>query len=492
MARRIKLSPNDPCPCWSGKKFKHCCRGVVDWERILNAGEDYRHLMSIRGRNLLFIQAIADALGLDNVDNFPTLASYKKAFTANAVKKIYEAVVDIWPIDTDIRTLLEKSGTEVSGLYIGDYNPDYLKRAIVRHSIYANKILLVDPFQHPYILADEYNPILNPAQHRTQTLKNVNLYLSLLPWIDAGIVEIIRTPADFDRKLNFDSVRAAERFNNIPDIRAALDATVDDLKTRHTKKQMLEQILLSMPDDAIRRDIERLGLAKGSYTANDFIQYVQSLRDQNADFLEPLGMGESNGQLHMMYSGGTFDVARLTAQISHSYLFTDLRARWAMIEHDRKEQHAENAVWAPFAKAMQNVRLNYLNNLDLSHALKLRQEGRLLSVRSLLTQVWDKVRSDDLFDEAAAIHLATHLTDTVNVAEAEWLNIKKDMIKYGAGGLAAGAASAGPLVASGNALWAGAAAIAGTAGMAIWTQYQKASFLRRYPAAFFMNLTKED
>ena len=45
--------------------------------------------MSIRGRNLLFVNAIADALGLDSIDRIQSLREYKKAFTPEAVRKIY-------------------------------------------------------------------------------------------------------------------------------------------------------------------------------------------------------------------------------------------------------------------------------------------------------------------------------------------------------------------------------------------------------------------
>lgn len=124
--------------------------------------------MSIRGRNLLFAAAISDALELDPTADSLSLADYKKAFTPAAVRKIYEAVVEIWPQDTNIQSLLEKTRADVSGLFIGDYEPAYVSRAVVRHSIYANKILLVDPFQHPSILRNSYNPILNPNQYRAQ------------------------------------------------------------------------------------------------------------------------------------------------------------------------------------------------------------------------------------------------------------------------------------------------------------------------------------
>lgn len=45
------------------------------------------------------------------------------------------------------------------------------------------------------------SPILNPEQYRVQTLRNVNLWFTLAPWIEAGLVEVIRTPADFNPKL---------------------------------------------------------------------------------------------------------------------------------------------------------------------------------------------------------------------------------------------------------------------------------------------------
>src|SRR5262245_20014757 len=136
MNGRVKVGPNDVCPCWSGKKYKRCCKGRVDWTQIIRSGVDQQKFMSIRGRNLMFAAAIVDALGLDLDADAPSLAQYKAAFTAKAVRQIYDAVVTIWPTDTAIQSLLEQSGEAVAGLYIGDYAHVYLERALVRHSIY--------------------------------------------------------------------------------------------------------------------------------------------------------------------------------------------------------------------------------------------------------------------------------------------------------------------------------------------------------------------
>lgn len=193
MRRRNKIGRNQPCPCGSGTKFKHCCEGEVDWQGIAVSGADPTPHLSIRGRNILFTNRIAEALQLDSAPGSRSLRDYKKAFTAQAVREIHEAVVETWPPHSDIEGILKRGRKDVSGLYLGDYRPEFLTKGIVRHSIYSNKILVVDPFLYAPAVRDEYNPILNPDQYRAQTLKNVNLWLSLLPWIEAGIVEVIRT-----------------------------------------------------------------------------------------------------------------------------------------------------------------------------------------------------------------------------------------------------------------------------------------------------------
>jgi|SRR5579859_377365 len=237
ISRQIKIRRNDPCPCLGGEKFKKCCSGKVDWESLLQHGRDYRPYLSVRGRNLQFVNKISDALQLDKLGKAQSLKDYKRAFTADAVRKIHEALIDLWPPDMDVLAALKRQPSDVSGLYIGDYGPEYLTRAIVRHSIYANRILLVDPFIYPPSVRDQYNPILHPEQYRAQTLKNVNLWFALLPWIEAGIVSLIRTPTDFDPQLNWEFMKAQiKKFEENAELNDVREETVDELGNRHTKK----------------------------------------------------------------------------------------------------------------------------------------------------------------------------------------------------------------------------------------------------------------
>jgi hypothetical protein len=463
--------------------------GKIDWDAIIQQGQDYRHYLSVRGRNLAFVDRISAALQFDSLKTVRNLSDYKAAFTPEAVRKIHEAVMELWPPNLDIFEVLHRSSDDVSGLYIGDYDPPYIARAIVRHSIYANKILLVDPFIYPKSVRDEYNPILNPAQYRGQALKNANLWFALLPWVEAGIVELIHPPAHFDHRLNWDFMKAQEqKFKDNPDLMMAAEKSVDELGERHMDRLMFRQLLLGAPDSYLRRMFEEQGIGiREGRTADEFLKSIREERERDPDFLEPVGP-EPEAQLHVATTGASYPSAKMTANITGSYLFTDLHVRWREIELDRKSQSAENQVWAPFAKALQNASLKYLNNLRLEHALTLRKEARLESLRRFLRKVWASACTEEPFDDANSLLLAEELADRIREAELEWKEIDTDLLKIVGAEAITGILAAGPLTAAGHAEFlAAAAALAGVVDLATST-LRRRSFPDRFPAAFFMKV----
>lgn len=489
MSRRFKLKRNEGCPCGSGKKFKHCCEGHVDWNRLIRDGADWQPYLSIRGRNIYFANRLTEILQLDANDKSKGLKDYKAAFTGNAVRQIHEAVMQAWPPDLDIIKVLERTSSDVSGLYIGDYGLDYILKGIVRHSIYANKILVVDPFMYPGSVRDEYNPIIEPEQHRAQTLKNVNFWFSLLPWIEAGIVEIIRTPADFDHKLFWESLnRQRKKFDENQELKKAVETSVQELKERHRDKMSFEMLLLSSPDFYLKQIFEEYSLNERGLTVDQFMEYIHRKREIDPNFLEPIGPDSKTGQLHSWSTGSNYEIARLTASITKSYLVTDLYVRWREIELDHESHTVENIIWSPFSKAIQNAKLKYLNTLRLDHALTLRKEGRLESLRTFLRRVWKDACSGDPFDNTNAQLLAEELQEKVQQAEEEWKEIDRDLIKIMGAGLSAAMLAAGPLIASGNGDFLAAAGII-LGGANLWRSTSKQrSFPNRFPAAFFMKI----
>src|SRR6266704_1367948 len=104
-----KVSRNNQCPCGSGLKFKHCCLGKLPWASDCEAGQsvDVRWL-SGRGKSLMLIGAIADALQLDTNNPDSRRADFKRAFTPQAIRKIYQASAQLWPDFSDLKRVLRK------------------------------------------------------------------------------------------------------------------------------------------------------------------------------------------------------------------------------------------------------------------------------------------------------------------------------------------------------------------------------------------------
>src|SRR5207249_3404621 len=138
-------------------------------------------------KNRLFMNLVLDALQIDN-ESRVDLVDFKQAFTPAAVKKIYEAVLFVWPDGEDLKRVLKEEAALTSGLYIGLYEPELVRRGVTRHSLYADRILLVDPLVYPARVRDEFNPLLHPEEHRTTTVRWISLWVQLLPWINEGII----------------------------------------------------------------------------------------------------------------------------------------------------------------------------------------------------------------------------------------------------------------------------------------------------------------
>ena len=116
---RLKFGRNDPCPCGRLAKYKKCCWGKVNWEALAGGGAgDFRDYVATRYRNRYFLNRIEEVLGLSSPQDM-TLKAYKAAFTAEAVRSIHEAVMEIWPPHLDIGRALKGDPDDTSGLYVG-------------------------------------------------------------------------------------------------------------------------------------------------------------------------------------------------------------------------------------------------------------------------------------------------------------------------------------------------------------------------------------
>lgn len=487
--RRISVSRNATCPCGSGLKYKKCCQGEVAWEEIL-AEPPHKQIehLSLRGKNLAFVNRVAEILELDRLEPADH-ADFKRRFTANRVQEIYQTLIDLWPSSQDLDRVLESQSGSVSGLYIGDYSPSTILTGVTRHALYADRILLADPIPFPLRMRDEYNPILNPALYLSATLKWMRLWFSLVPWIDSGLIGFVRTPGDFDPALRYAAMKAArQRY----DENAELKALIHDYAKRAAKDELRdERSLLSLmtPDSVIEERIRRSNESLSELEIQGVLSHIEALRNDHPYYVEALNEDGAAQVLHFS-SGTNYEMGKITALRTGSYLVTDSKYRWEEMSLDREFGKVDEAKWTPFAKAFHSLRFPYLDDVPLEVAFRLRKEGRLEDLRNFLRKVWRAAHSQELLSEENVENLAAELGERVNEAEWEWNSINRDLLKWAGVEAVAGVAASGVLAGQGH--WvAGALAVAGVTNLAI-TSGRRNDFRLRYPAGVFMDLKKSN
>lgn len=186
---RVRGGPNDPCSCGSGRKYKKCC-GREFVGKVTG--------LDLRERNVILLNAIPEIFELRNGFDWRDL---KKSISGHNVRQLYELIAKLWPKDTNTGSLLPTPGDDLRALYLGDSRPEAVVRNIVRFCLYADEVLVVSPFHNPWNIQEKFNPLVDPDQWKTDTLKLVLYVGALDPWIRTGLVNMIPDPGQFDLDL---------------------------------------------------------------------------------------------------------------------------------------------------------------------------------------------------------------------------------------------------------------------------------------------------
>lgn len=253
---------------------------------------------------------------------------------------------------------------------------------------------------------------------------------------------------------------------------------------RQKEKEIFKQLILPAPKEYLKKVFKGADLGKHGLTLEEFIAFIEEERRKDPDFLETFKPGKNTSQLISFSSGTSYDIAKLTANLTGSYLVTDIYSRWKEIEIDRESQNVESREWAPLAKAFQSLEFKFLNNLNLEHALILRKEKRLEHLRVFLRKVWKSACTAEPFSGINAKNLADELVSEIKRAEVEWKQIDLDLLKW----LGAELVAAVEQIVSGSGyFFAATIVISGAIKLGV-TQLERKSFQDKFPAAFFMKL----
>ena len=314
------LKPKDQCGCGSGKVFGLCCQ---------NKAEELRPSWtkkSIRERNLMLFNGIMNVLEADFTKDWLQIRKDLKDDQISEIYKIFDA---LWPLETDILSLLPKPDTTSRAVYTGILHPEMINEFALGCSLYFGELLIQHPFLHPRTVKPEFSPIENPQSYRHQFLNEMMCLILIMPLVEDGTVCLFPDPCNFDHYLRKQMFTSAK-------IRSAASPSKlkDDPRLIRLMESFEKRTNLSMPSEVlVARILKKAG--KIDETEKETIRnYIQLLKEKDPliDLKDDAFRRESGGQMNLMNLVPSFEMAMYLAQATGSCIVTDSPHRWREIQ----------------------------------------------------------------------------------------------------------------------------------------------------------------
>jgi hypothetical protein len=404
----------------------------------------------------------------------------RDGMTNEQIREFYRYIAELWPVGTNPVDMLPAPDTSLRALYLGENEPELMLQNVFRFCLYADQIILVNPFDNPNLMADEFNPIIHPEEWRIQTLRLVFHLTLLAPWIEAGLVVMIPDPGDFDRSLRVSTWNlASERLKGWKPSDEDLEHALIRERTQRT--------FLMAPRDYLEHMARE---TNPGISEEEVRRVVDSMERERAS--DPLLPNETldkmAGQMTAARMGANLEMGMYICRATGAFPYTNVNFRWNEILNARNLDQTGQA-WSPLTKAFQQLKFKFLDKIDSNFACSLRKDGRLESFRSYLRKVWRAVEGDvdAAKSEAVARDFSDELTQEYKGAEAEWDAIDREFLKWAVPKMG-GAALAGGVFSPAFAV--GGFAVAGINEL-IQARLKKREFRKKVPMSVFIDLNKQ-
>jgi hypothetical protein len=311
------LRSGDWCGCGSGRSFGECCEPKPI---ALRPSWTER---SIRERNLMFFDALEKVVGLDhNMD----WVKIRREMTDEKIKTIYRLFAGLWPTETDLLQLLPKPDGTTRAIYTGVIHPDAITEYALGSSLYFGELIVLHPFVNARMLKPEYSPVDNPSAYRQEVLKAIVFFLTLIPMVERGLVNLIPDPCYFDTHLRDQMLHMARSRTD------GLDMSMyEDDRVKALVKKESERSIMAMPPRVVRSQLRKVFPDQDEASLDEIQRDISRLQEFDPLAVlqeEPFPNGERQGYLNAMKMLPNFEMSLYLAQATGSSIVTDSPARW--------------------------------------------------------------------------------------------------------------------------------------------------------------------
>ncbi|MCZ8104944.1 MAG: DUF4238 domain-containing protein [Burkholderiales bacterium] len=309
--------PRDYCPCGSGQPFGNCCRDKPAHLRMSWTEK------SVRERNLMFMRALDQLFELGRKD----WDTVRREMTDDKIARMFGLYEALWPLETDLLSLLPKPDGKMRSVYTGSLHPKLIMEFALGAPLYFGEVIVQNPFIISRTLRKDKRPTENPRQYRGEALKSLMTYLQCMPLVEAGLITLIPDPCDFDFHLRDQMMAMAQARSRT--IKFGLS---DDPRFEAVMQEDMRRSMLNMPQDALAERILQVVGDDDPIPTNILLDVVDRMKvDDPLAILQEHSL-TNGGQFEVMKMAPNFEIAMYLAQATGAQVLTDSPFRWKELQ----------------------------------------------------------------------------------------------------------------------------------------------------------------
>jgi hypothetical protein len=321
------LRPGDLCGCGSGLPFKSCCQSKPIALRPTWSEP------SIRERNIMLLNGIVNVLGLEPDKDWTQV---RRDLTDEQISRIYLLYEGLWPLETDLLQLLPKPDGSARAVYTGYIHPATITEFALSASLYFGELLIEHPFIHAGTVKKEFSPVENPRAYRQEFLKAILFFLTVMPLVEAGRVNLTPDPCNFDFHLRKQMFHMAELRSAGIEKHQRKDARMEELM-----KQQCQRSLMLLPRDVLRSRVQQISPELDGAKVDEILRGLELLREHDPLAVlqeDSLAGGKKGGQFNVVNLAPNFEIAMYLAQATGSCILTDSDYRWNELRRANRQR----------------------------------------------------------------------------------------------------------------------------------------------------------
>lgn len=308
----------------------------------------------------MLYNGIANVLELDEQKSW---VQVRREMTDKQIGTIYNLYEGLWPLETDILSLLPKPDGTPRAVYTGSLHPTAIVDYALGAPVYFGELFIQNPFLHAGTMNDKFNPVKNPSEYRGDVLKSIVFFFSVMPLIEAGLINLFPDPCIFDLHLRDQMLAMAKS-------RSAglhLDPSKDPRGTELMKKDC-ERAIWSMPHDVLRLHMLKASPGMSDAELDDALKGLEALKESDPLAVlqeHDLPVGEEGAQMNMMTLAPNFEMAMYLAQATGSCIVTDNPYRWEELSRAIYKPLQKTEMLLPeLARRMTGSTFGFIQNAD--------------------------------------------------------------------------------------------------------------------------------